>query len=176
MFSRLSAPLRFSRERSGVPRVIVATLAWLMLLPMLAACAQEPDTVFGSGVTPMDYVPTDTIVRKVIVDGTWVGEAGTGGSTVCCLTLPVKWHEGLTATVRWERCDAFDKNNPVPDEIACKWHEKVVPIHPYTEVGRIWLHIVSDDEVLIIPSMLAPDHPDYPGPTYPEKNFFRRGP
>lgn len=150
------------------------TLLLLMMVPVLAACGEDPDARFGTGVTPMDHDPSDTFVRNVFVDGVWVGDAGTGGSTVCCLTLPVRWHEGLQAKVRWERCDRFDRNNPVPDEKACKWHEKMVPIHPYDEVGMAWLHIVSDEEVLIIPSMLGPGHPDYPGPDLPEKDFFKR--
>ncbi|NZA28500.1 DUF3304 domain-containing protein [Luteimonas sp. SJ-92] len=151
-------------ERADSAKLPVSVI--LSLLPMLVACGADPDARFGTSVTAMDHDPSDTLVRSVTVDGAWAGPAGTGGSTVCCVSLPVRWHEGLQATVRWERCEPYGEN--------CRWHEKAVPIHPYTEVGRVWLHIVNDDEVAIIPSMLAPDHPDYPGPGYPEKDFFRK--
>ncbi|MGY0611841.1 DUF3304 domain-containing protein [Luteimonas sp. A501] len=141
-------------------------LLLLMMVPALAACGEDPDARFGSSVTPMDHDPSDTFVRNVFVDGAWVGAAGTGGSTVCCLVLPVHWHQDLQAKVRWERCEPYGKN--------CQWHEKTVSIHPYDRVGATWLHIISGDEVLIIPSMMAPNHPDYPGPGYPEKDFFKR--
>ncbi|MGY0611839.1 DUF3304 domain-containing protein [Luteimonas sp. A501] len=122
----------------------------------------------------MDHDPSDTFVRNVLVDDSWAGEGGGGGKTVCCISLPIRWHQDLQAKVRWERCDRFDRDNPVSDEEACQWHEKMVPVHPYDRVGATWLHIISDDEVLIIPSMMAPNHPDYPGPGYPEKDFFKR--
>jgi hypothetical protein len=76
--------------------------------------------------------------------------------------------------VKWERCEAFDPKNPVPDEEACKWHELNVPVHEYDRVGRTWVHIVDDEQVLIIPSMLGPGHPDYPGPGMPTKSFIKK--
>lgn len=155
-------------------RVINAACA---LLLVLTACSlgRQPadDDLFGSSVTPMDHDPSFTYVRKVFVDGNWVGSAGTGGSTVASgISLPVKWRPGLTAVVKWERCEPFFPENPVPDEEACKWHEKVVPIHEYDLVGATHLHIMPGDEVVIIPSMMGPNHPNYPGPGYPEKDFF----
>ena len=140
----------------------------VLLGVLLSACspAIDDDTLFGSSVTPMDHDPSLTYVNDVFIDGNWVGSAGTGGSTVASgITLPVKWRPGLTAVVQWERCEPYGKN--------CVKHEKVVPIHPYDEVGRTWLHILPEGEVVIIPAMLAPDHPDYPGPGYPVKDFYR---
>ena len=51
--------------------------------------------------------------------------------------------------------------------------EKVVPIQKYDEVGQTDPHILSGDRVLIVPTMIDPRHPDYPGPGYPTKDFFR---
>jgi hypothetical protein len=149
------------------------TLAMLLALP-LSAClpsepAPDPNGSFGSSVTAMDHDPSDTFVRTVYVNGRWVGEGGRGGKTVLGgISLPNRWRPGLTAVVKWERCEPYGKN--------CRWTEKVVPIHQYDEVGATWLHILPGDQVLIIPSMLAPGHPNYPGPDLPTKDFFRNTP
>lgn len=163
----------------SVPRASASTIALLVLLILpLTACRPveppiDPNGTFGSSVTAMDYDPSDTHVPNVFVDGTWVGEGGRGGKIVLGgIKLPKRWHPGLTADVRWQRCDRLDPKHPVPLEEACHWTEKVVPIHRYDEVGRTWLHILPGDRVLIIPSMLGPGHPDYPGPDLPTKDFF----
>lgn len=165
----------WGEQAQGLRCAGLACIAVLVL--SLAACAPkqpDPDATFGSSVTAMDHDPSDTFVRNVFVDGTWVGEGGCGGKTVLGgISLPYRWRPGLTAVVRWERCDRFDRNHPVPDEEACRWTEKVVPIQKYERVGGTWLHLFPDDEVLIIPSMVGPGHPAYPGPDLPTKDFFR---
>lgn len=146
---------------------------------MLTACMprepeRDPDGTFGSSVTAMDHDPSDTFVPNVCVNGTWVGEGGRGGKLVAGgISLPSRWRPGLTATVRWQRCVRVDPKHPISDDEACHWVEKVVPIHRYDEVGHTDLHILSGDQVLIIPTMLDPEHADYPGPGYPTKDFFR---
>jgi len=145
---------------------------------MIVLANWEPEkmpTHFSSSVDPMDYEPTDTFVRNVFLDGNWLGSAGGGGSTVAgALALPYKWYPGLTATVKWERCDRFDKNNPVPDSEACHWLEKKVLVHPYTRSGGTMLQIIEGEDVLIIPTMFGTRHEDYPGPPPPHKDFFER--
>jgi hypothetical protein len=114
----------------------------------------------------MDHDMSDTFVRPVYVDGHWAGEAGTGGGTVAgALSLPAPWHPGLTVRVKWRRCEPYGKN--------CRWNEKHVLVHPYDRSGGTNLHILDSDDVLIIPSMLFPNHPDYPGPHYPQKDFYK---
>lgn len=121
---------------------------------------------FGSSVIPMDHDMSDTFVRPVYVDGNWVGAAGTGGSTVSgALSLPAPWHLGLTVRVKWRRCEPYGKN--------CRWTEKDVLVHPYDKSGATHLHIMENDDVLIIPSMLSPRNPDYPGPGHPKKDFYK---
>jgi hypothetical protein len=160
-----------SLSRTNVfTRVRAITLATLLTLPLGACLPSEPtpdpNGSFGSSVTAMDHDPSDTFVRTVYVNGRWVGEASGGGGIVLGgVSLPNRWRPGLTAVVKWERCEPYGKN--------CRWTEKVVPIHQYDEVGRTWLHLLPGDGVLIIPSMLGPGHPDYPGPDLPTKDFFR---
>ena len=172
------AKTHFDREFRS--RLQATACLVLLVLPLTACGPKEPDpnAMFGSSVTAMDYDPSDTFVRNVYIDGVWVGEGGRGGKTVASgISLPNQWHPGLTAVVKWERCDRFYPDHPAPDEKACHWTEKVVPIQKYgDEVGRTWLHLLANDQVLIIPSMLAPNHPDYPGPGYPTKDFFNMKP
>jgi len=150
------------------PRCRALALGAILLCALSAACTRDDSGAFGSSVTPMDHDPSDTFVRTVYVNGRWVGSAGMGGKTVLGgISLPNKWHPGLTARVKWERCEPYGKN--------CRWTEKVVPIQRYDDVGHTDLHLLPGDRVLIIPTMLDPAHPNYPGPGYPTKNFFRNG-
>jgi hypothetical protein len=165
----------------GAEQTRAIAFAALLTLPLSACLPSEPvpdpNGSFGSSVTAMDHDPNDTFVRTVYVNGRWVGEASGGGGIVLGgISLPNRWRPRLTAVVKWERCDRFDEKHPVPDDQACRWTEKAVPIHQYDEVGRTWLHLLPGDQVLIIPSMLGPGHPDYPGPDLPTKNFFRNTP
>ncbi|UTA55649.1 hypothetical protein L3D22_07570 [Lysobacter soli] len=76
----------------------LATAGVALLALTLAACAPkqpDPDATFGSSVTAMDHDPSDTFVRNVFVDGTWVGEGGRGGKTVLGgISLPYRWRPG----------------------------------------------------------------------------------
>ncbi|QBH04581.1 DUF3304 domain-containing protein [Xanthomonas oryzae] len=162
-------------------QVVFHVLALVGLVALLLGCSSdqaqsENDGMFSSTVDPMDNDPSDTFVRNVYIDGRWTGDARSGGSGVVDgIRLPVKWHPGLTAHVRWERCERFDSKHPIPDSKACRWHELDAPVTRYTQVGMTHLHIMpGDKQVLIIPSMLAPNHPDYPGPGFPTKDFFAR--
>lgn len=146
----------------------------------LAACKQPVDDVtdnrVGGSLTSMDYEPTDTFVRPVYVNGRGGDSAGTGGSTVLsAISLPQRWHPGLTVHVKWRRCERGLYYDPdEPEDEGCHWVEKDVPVHPYTHVGRTWLHIFADEQVLVIPAMLAPGHPDYPGADSPYKSFSKK--
>lgn len=123
----------------------------------------------------MDYEPTDTFVQPVYVDGGGGDSAGTGGSTVLsAFALPVRWHPGLTVRVKWRRCNAFYADRPQTEEQACRWVEKDVPVHPYTDVGSTIVHLFADDQVLVIPGMLGPRHADYPAAPPPYKNFYEQ--
>lgn len=158
-------------------RVKLITAVSLILAFIVYVRWEQPKmpTHFGSTIDPMDHEPTDTFVRSVSINGYWIGSAGQGGGAVAGgIVLPLKWRPGLTIVVKWERCDRFDRKNPVPDSEACHWKEKTVLIHPYSEVGMTHLHILDGEEVLIIPSMLGPGHKDYPGPDLPQKNFHEK--
>ena len=154
--------------------VLLAALVALLLVACVPSQPQHgPNDTFGSSVTAMDHDPSDTFVPTVYVNGRWVGEAGMGGGIVAGgISLPYKWHPGLTAVVKWERCDRFDPKHPVPDEQACQWTEKVVPIQRSDGVWMTWLHLLPGDAVLIIPSDSGLGASGYPGLDFPTKDFF----
>ena len=171
----MKSPSHLRRSAMHIAALAAAVLTLTSCKP--AERGSDPNARVGGSLTSMDYEPTDTYVEVVYVNGRGGDSAGTGGSTVLsAISLPQRWHPGLTVRVKWRRCRAFYADRPETEEEACRWIEKDVPVHPYTYVGSTWLHIFADDEVLVIPSMKGPNHPDYPGAEFPYKNFNdRRG-
>ncbi|WP_411852087.1 DUF3304 domain-containing protein [Stenotrophomonas sp. LGBM10] len=154
-------------------------LGFVVLIAIGQARTKPPEAAldrrFSTSLTSMDYEPTDTFVHPVYVDGGGGDSAGTGGSTALrAISLPVRWHPGLTVRVKWQRCKAFYADNPQTEEQACRWVEKHVPVHPYTDVGSTTVHLFADDQILVIPAMLGPRHEDYPGSPPPYKNFYEK--
>jgi len=156
--------------------VYVALSAVLLVIWKTRKVPQPVPTWIGSNLTSMDYEPTDTFVQPVYVNGQGGDSAGTGGSTMLgVLTLPARWHPGLTVRVKWRRCDRnLDYVPGEPKDKGCRWIEKDVAVQPYTYVAETWLHIFEDDEVLVIPGALYPGDPDYPGAGHPYKDFYER--
>ncbi len=169
----MKSPSHLRRSAMHIAALAAAVLTLTSCKP--AERGSDPNARVGGSLTSMDYEPTDTYVEVVYVNGRGGDSAGTGGSTVLsAISLPQRWHPGLTVRVKWRRCRAFYADRPETEEEACRWIEKDVPVHPYTYVGRTWLHIFADDEVLVIPSMKGPNHPDYPGAESPYKSFNKR--
>ncbi|NBA97760.1 DUF3304 domain-containing protein [Pseudomonas sp. R5(2019)] len=111
----------------------------------------------GVGLTGIDHLPDHLSVQRFSVDGSGGGPAGGGGSLACCGRLPRKWQPDLTVKVRWNVTNWRD----------CKGeeHEAVVPVEPYDEIGRLYVHFFSDGSVRAVSSALAtPLSPDYKGP------------
>ncbi|NBA97758.1 DUF3304 domain-containing protein [Pseudomonas sp. R5(2019)] len=111
----------------------------------------------GVGLTGIDHLPDHLSVQRFSVDGRGGAQAGKGGSLECCGSLPRKWQPDLTVKVRWNVTNWRD----------CKGeeHEEVVPVEPYDEIGRLYVHFFSDGSVRAVSSALAtPRSPDYKGP------------
>jgi len=160
---------------TGVVLLLIAATAMYDRPSTVAVDDKVASRRFSTSLTSMDYEPTDTFVQPVYVDGGGGDSAGTGGSTVLsAFALPVRWHPGLTVRVKWRRCNAFYADRPQTEEQACRWVEKDVPVHPYTDVGSTIVHLFADDQVLVIPGMLGPRHEDYPGAPPPYKNFYKK--
>jgi len=100
--------------------------------------------------------------------GTNVGRAGGGGGSVCCGSLPAKWHPGMTAVVRWSVVDWSHENRA---EIEAENYTSIksggrfkatVLIEKYDEPGRVYVHFFPGGKVRVISSNLGVLHPDYP--------------
>src|SRR5690606_32452553 len=80
--------------RRALPSIAVA-----MLVLLVGACeAQTPSTpkesMTGVGITGIDHLADYLSVQEFSVNGYKAGQAGKGGSTVCCAMLPVRWRPG----------------------------------------------------------------------------------
>ncbi|MFC5697759.1 DUF3304 domain-containing protein [Pseudomonas sp. GCM10022186] len=138
---------------------LASPLALLGLCLQLAACDNRQDMV-PAALTGIDHLADHLSVQDFSVNGTGGFQAGKGGSVVCCVSLPRKWHPGLTAVVSWNTTNWRD----------CAWEQRTrrVPVEHYDEVGHIWTHFLADSSVRVVSSDIGPGiygpNPDYPGP------------
>ncbi|WP_240072053.1 DUF3304 domain-containing protein [Cupriavidus taiwanensis] len=152
-------------------RALVAVMIFSALTMLVAACGkggEQPDDTLASSITPYNHTPD--YIHQFYVNDAWGGNSrayGGGGSFVCCVTYPGKWHEGLTAEVRWTTSSSDP--NATGAEAEETWHEAIVPIEKYEKPGNVNVHFLPDGKVRIIISSMGSGHPDYPGPDYPVK-------
>ena len=86
----------------------------------------------------------------------YVDAHGGGGGLVCCVGVPRRWRNGLTAKVQWTE----DERDPA------KWRELVVPIPRYqrNETSLFAVHFYEDRTVKVLVTNIAHWHPKYPLP------------
>ena len=97
-------------------------------------------------------------VTRFFVNDYWGGSAGaygTGGGGVCCVPIPPKWREGLTAKVRWTHSEAINdvRGNPIGETI---WYESDAPILPYQKWNVVEVHFFPDGTAKIV--VLSPEN------------------
>jgi hypothetical protein len=115
------------------------------------------DIYKGSQRTIASIVPynhTDIAVDNFYVDEHWGGisDAHTGGGrSLCCVTVPIRWHPDLKVTLKWLK----DGDN--------NWYSQQVRIPPYDEeVGELQVHFLDKDEVRVVITnwdLRSPNHP-----------------
>ncbi|MDG2519232.1 DUF3304 domain-containing protein [Lysobacter soli] len=134
----------------------VATLPVLLAASLMAGCEEQ---TAGVAITGIDHLPKHLSVQQFYVDGYSAFQAGTGASTVCCAVLPKRWRPDLTVEIRWNVTNWRD----------CEGHEYVrrVPVEPYEEPDRLWVHFMADGSVRAVSSGVGPGNPAYPGPHEP---------
>lgn len=129
-------------------------LSYLLLSLALSACA---DHDVGLELSGLNY--TDVGISTFSVNGYHGGGIypnGGGGSFVCCVTVPRRWHSGMKVTVRW-----------TPDErVPELWRERIVTVPEYTksDFGAFLVHFYPDDTVKVLVSTKVVGHPEYPYP------------
>ncbi|SPA55460.1 conserved exported protein of unknown function [Cupriavidus taiwanensis] len=150
-------------------RTTLMTVILAALTMMIAACSKSEgraDDMAASSITAYNHTPD--YIHQFYVNDAWGGNSfayGGGGGFVCCVTYPRKWHEGLTATVRWTTSSSDP--NATGDAAVGKWHEAIVSIEKYDKPGNVNVHFLPNGKVRIIISSKGAGHPDYPGPDYP---------
>ncbi|WP_200949054.1 DUF3304 domain-containing protein [Frateuria sp. Soil773] len=138
----------------------------MVMALLLSACGRPydpsehaqpaPDATIGVGLTGIDHLADHVSIQNFWVDGVNGAQAGKGGSTVCCVVIPLKWRPGLKAVVRWNVTNWRD----------CKWEsrERRVPVERYAKPGQVWVHFLANGSVRVISSDEGPRSPTYPGP------------
>jgi Protein of unknown function (DUF3304) len=100
------------------------------------------------------YNHTDKTIGAFYVNGQWGGNitpGSGGGSFVCCVELPVPWHEGLTVTVRWEDSEGTTRERQV-----------VVPQYDPKTLSIFNVHFLRNNEIRVFAANMILGHPDYP--------------
>lgn len=121
-----------------------------------------PVSLVGAHHLGPDYAVYRFYINKVIGDR--VGEGGGGGSMVCCISLPRKWHPALTADVRWKVVRIVRSRNPNTPDTAetIGIYQAQVPIDKYIEPGDFHVHFFPKGRVRIAVSTTELDREMHP--------------
>lgn len=167
---RLTVPLRFAMD------VVFRLMLVPALLASVAACSRSAhDTSSKAGETgevvsqsdddTMGLMPnalnyTDVPIGRFYVDGVWGGNVrarvGSGGiGILCCVSLPGKWHPGLTVTVEWRNDEMYARD---PKSMA----SRVVPVEKSESFsdGFLWVLFLPGDRIKVYASRWMPGFPE----------------
>ncbi|MDW9239151.1 hypothetical protein C7S16_0240 [Burkholderia thailandensis] len=125
-----------------------------------AAVSQAGDDTMSLKLNALNY--TDVPIGVFYVDGTWgstvpsrIGSGG--GQIICCVSLPSKWHPGLTVTVQWRDDTLYEK---APDAMA----SRVVSVGKYEHFsdGFLWGLLFPNDRIKVYASQWMPGFRGFP--------------
>ncbi|WP_172202816.1 DUF3304 domain-containing protein [Niveibacterium sp. COAC-50] len=155
-------------------RTLAPFLAAAWLAAFLNGCgnkaANDAAKPEGSVSSISGYNYTIEGIQEFSVNGAWGGgiSIGGGGGNVCCVELPEKWSQGLSAKVTWERSDCGGSG---PGNERCpfgkhpwprKALEATVAIEPYDRPNTVQVMFLPNDEVKIYVFDAGPIHPEHP--------------
>jgi len=154
-------------------RSLIYLMASCLTAMELSSCSdsngQLPNNMATANIS--GYNHTAEYIHQFYIDDAWGGNVfaySGGGSFVCCLIYPQQWKPSLQAKVRWTTSSSDPE--ATGDDAVGKWHEAVVPIEKYNEVGTMLnVHFLPDGKVRLVVSDMSANHPDYPGPRLPNK-------
>ncbi|MEB0094441.1 DUF3304 domain-containing protein [Pseudomonas sp. CCI1.2] len=158
-------------------------VAFALITVALQACSKAPPDRLGAPIE--GYNHTSAAINHFDVNGNGgpnIGPFGGGGSQMCCVSMPRKWHPGLTVVVEWEKdpnvgasqywTESFSSN---AWRVRMKEHRSkytrqraVVEVAPYEELGVIDVHFLPCDQIAVAAVAQLPGKPGYPFP-YPRK-------
>lgn len=138
-------------QRPAPLRQVADCIAATLLALCVSACHPKEDT-FSSQIT--GYNHTDHTIASFDVNGVWGGNAvrhAGGGSSTCCIELPLPWREILTVKINWE-------------DDAGQQHERVVPVPRYDQksLGIFNVHFLRSGEIKVFDLNGILGSPDYP--------------
>ncbi|MFD1559961.1 DUF3304 domain-containing protein [Paraburkholderia silviterrae] len=121
---------------------------------------QAADDTLGLKLNALNY--TDVPIGTFYVNGTWGGAVpgrlgSGGGSILCCVSLPSKWHPGLTVDLEWRDDNLYEKD---PKGMAFR----VVPVEKYDNLldGYLWMLFFPDGKIKAYASEWMPGFPGFP--------------
>jgi hypothetical protein len=168
-----------SRSRTRVP---LAAGVLLVCLALQACSKSLPDRL---GAPIEGYSHTSAAINYFTVNGNGgpnIGPYSGGGKQNCCVSMPRKWHPGLTVVVEWEKDpNTGDSVNWPKPRYSDAWieaakvhqskythHRAVVEVAPYDELGVIDVHFLPCDQVAVSAVAVTPGQAGYPF-SYPSK-------
>ncbi|KAB0491394.1 DUF3304 domain-containing protein [Pseudomonas psychrophila] len=149
----------------------------------LLGCADSLPDRLGAPIE--GYSHTSAAINRFSVNGNGgpnLAPYGYSGGQMCCATLPVKWHPGLTVVVEWEKdpdpyaygrwsepmfSDGWRKRMDEHDTHYTR-HRAVVAVAPYEDLGLVNVHFLPCNQVAVSAGATYPGLPDYPF-HYPQK-------
>lgn len=126
-------------------------LGLLVLFGLLLSASRAADATDSIGA--VGYNHTGTTIAQFLVSGAGGGSfihAHQRGGTACCVSIPKKWHSGLTVEVEW----TADLKS---------FRRKSVSVPQYDDrAGQMAVHFLRNGDVRVFVTSLGLGHPDYP--------------
>lgn len=163
----------FSTETLRRLRTCACGLLPTGLAMLLAGCS--PPAPIEARVRIIDNDPTLSFVSLVSADGIALA-AGVGNlnRNGCCVRLPGRWRQDLTVALAWKRCrPQHDPETLMVSRTLCDEHYQDVPVPEYPALDfQFYIHLLPDNDALLVASHLPPSDPSYPGPPLREKDYY----
>lgn len=149
-------------------------LRWLLLMLLtlsVSACAGAGSNRLvaegktATSLSSVGHYGKGIGISEFYVNGTWGGNQhgwGSGGSSVCCVSLPRTTSSSILVTVKWKTY-----RTGVTEE---RWHETTVPVNFAVPVGKssgMYVHFLPGHRVEAWITRQYPESTEYPGPAYP---------
>lgn len=132
---------------------------------------QHENRLLPVGLTGVHHMGERFSVSEFYVNGYSGGNIsneGGGGSIVCCVMLPEKWHEGLVAEIRWSVADwsqENEKETKVGNYRSVIWTDfhAFVPVEKYTgPPEQLYAHFFADGRARIVSSVAGSESTEHP--------------
>lgn len=158
--------------RACVSASLPVSLAVLLAVLLDGCSAPAP---IEARVRMIDNDPTLSFVSLVSADGIALGSAvGKLSRNGCCVRLPGRWRQDLTVALAWKRCrPQHDPETQLISQTLCEEHYQDVPVPEYPALDfQVYIHLLPDNDAMLVASHLPADDPSYPGPPLREKDYY----